>query len=195
MAGYQFKMKNYQVTVFGGSQLKPGDAAYLQAYQLGNSLGKSGYSVITGGYMGTMEAVSHGAADAGAHVIGITCAEIEEWRGSKCNPWVKEERKHKTLRERISALIDSSDANIALPGGVGTLAEISLVWNEMLIEAIKQRPLILIGEEWNNVITSFLSQMAIYHPPSVHKLIHCVNDINSAVGKLQEYFNDTKDIS
>jgi predicted Rossmann-fold nucleotide-binding protein len=51
-----------RVTVFGGSKPKVGESAYEDAFQLGSLLGKAGYTVLTGGYIGTMEAVSHGAA-------------------------------------------------------------------------------------------------------------------------------------
>ena len=69
-----------RISVFGGSSPKPGDLAYEQAYYLGKLIGEAGYTVLTGGYIGTMEAVSRGAAEAGGHVIGVTCDQIENWR-------------------------------------------------------------------------------------------------------------------
>ena len=65
------------ITVFGGSQPKEGDAAYAEAYQLGKLLAEAGHAVLTGGYIGTMEAASKGANEAGGHVIGVTCTDIE----------------------------------------------------------------------------------------------------------------------
>ena len=59
-----------RVTVFGGSRTEPGDQDYQQAYFLGELLGKAGYTVLTGGYIGSMEAVSRGAAESGGHVVG-----------------------------------------------------------------------------------------------------------------------------
>jgi len=76
-----------KVTVFGGS--RPDEAGYQQALQLGRLLGQAGYAVLTGGYIGTMEAVSRGAAEAGGHVIGVTCEDIEQWRKVNPNRWVK----------------------------------------------------------------------------------------------------------
>ncbi|HWQ84126.1 MAG TPA: hypothetical protein VN363_06135, partial [Anaerolineales bacterium] len=80
------------ITVFGGSQIQPGMPDYLAAQRLGGLLAMAGHCVLTGGYIGAMEAVSRGAAEAGGHVIGVTCAEIEAWRPGKANAWVKEER-------------------------------------------------------------------------------------------------------
>ena len=95
-----------------------------------------------------MEAVSRGASEAGGHVIGVTCRQIESWRGVGANRWVKDEWKKESLIERLEALIQGCDAALALPGGPGTLTEISLMWNMMIIGAFEKRPLILIGEGW-----------------------------------------------
>ncbi len=150
------------VTVFGGAKPVPGDPAYQEAYRLGELLAKAGYTVLTGGYIGTMEAVSRGAAEAGGHVIGITCEEIENWRPTRANPWVREERRFVTLRERLFALIDHSEAAIALPGGAGTLAEISLVWNQLIIQSLAPRPLILVGSGWREVFQNLFESQAAY---------------------------------
>ena len=68
-----------KVSVFGSSKPTPGDKTYTEALELGSLLAKRGHTVLTGGYMGTMEAVSRGAAEAGGHVIGVTCSDIEKW--------------------------------------------------------------------------------------------------------------------
>ncbi len=134
--------KSLRVTVFGGSHPKPGDPAYEQALILGKLLGSAGYTVLTGGYMGTMEAVSRGAAESGGHVIGVTCDEIESWRPVEPNPWVMDQIRYPTLRKRLYALIEECDAAIALPGGIGTLAEIATMWSQMQVFATSPRPLI-----------------------------------------------------
>ncbi len=128
------------VTVFGGAQPKEGTPEYEEARLLGELLAQNGHAVLTGGYMGTMEAVSRGACEAGGHVIGVTCSDIEEWRKSKPNQWVKEERRKRSLLERLQGLIEGCDAAIALPGGAGTLTEVSLMWNLMIVQSLPPRP-------------------------------------------------------
>lgn len=61
-----------KVTVFGGAAAVPGNPAYFEAQRLGCLLAQAGHAVLTGGYMGAMEATSRGAAEAGGHVIGVT---------------------------------------------------------------------------------------------------------------------------
>ncbi|MCX6068617.1 MAG: LOG family protein, partial [Chloroflexi bacterium] len=140
------------ITVFGGSQPKEGSPAYAAARELGKLLAEAGHVVLTGGYLGTMEAVSRGAAETGGHVIGVTCEDIENWRKVSANAWVKEERRFKSLQDRLNGLIEGCDAAIALPGGPGTLTEIALMWNLMVVESIRRRPLILVGRGWQSML-------------------------------------------
>ncbi len=174
-----------KVTVFGGSQPVEGSTAYEQAEELGRSLGSLGHTVLTGGYIGTMEAVSRGAAEAGGHVIGVTCIEIEEWHSNRIvNRWVQEEWKKTTLMERLQALIASCDAAIALPGGTGTLTEIALTWNLMVIDSIPAKPLILVGEGWRSVFELFWQRLGEYASDGQRGLLQFAPDVISAVAML-----------
>jgi uncharacterized protein (TIGR00725 family) len=179
-------MANFRVTVFGGSSPKPGEAAYIQALQLGKLLGAAGCIVQTGGYVGTMEAVSRGANEAGAHVIGITCEQIEDWRPGKLNPWVQEEIRYKTLRQRLFALIDGCDAALVLPGGIGTLTEIIFFWDELAIKASRRRPLIAIGSEWKTILDTFCDLMSSYIPDQIPGMITYAPDVKTAFSLLRQ---------
>jgi len=150
------------ITIFGGSAPKPDSPEYMVAYQLGHELALLGHTVLTGGYMGTMEAASKGAAEAGGHVIGITCQEIELWRNTGRNAWVKEEWRQATLHERIIKLIDACDVAIALPGGPGTLAEIVLMWNRIQIAVTPTKPLIIVGSGWKKVFDTLYFEQKKY---------------------------------
>ncbi len=171
------------VTVFGGS--RPGPADYDQAYRLGQLLGAAGHAVLTGGYIGVMEAVSRGAVEAGGHVIGVTCAEIENWRPVKPNAWVKEERRFACLRDRLFALIEGCDAAIALPGGPGTLAEIAMMWNHLLAGSIQPRPLILVGPGWQAVIDALYAHLGEYTPAEQRGWLRFAGDGEQAFALLQ----------
>lgn len=173
------------VTVFGGSQPKVGDASYVEACELGKLLAEAGHIVLTGGYIGTMEAVSRGANEAGGHVIGVTCADIEAWRGVRANAWVQEERRFATLQERLNELVLACDAAIALPGGPGTLTEISLTWNLMIVASIPHKPLILIGSSWKSVMERFYNSFEAYIPQAQRNLLHFAPDVQTAVSLLQ----------
>jgi uncharacterized protein (TIGR00730 family) len=172
------------ISVFGGSQPKEGDPGYTEALQLGRLLAEAGHAVLTGGYIGTMEAVSRGAAEAGGHVIGVTCEDIEVWRPVKANPWVKEERRKRNLIERLEELIRGCDAAIALPGGPGTLTEIALSWNLMIIGSLDRRPLILVGDGWQSVFEQVFTRLGTYTSPVQRQLLQFAPDIETAVNLL-----------
>ncbi len=175
-----------RVTVFGGSRPRVGEPAYEQALQLGRLLGERGFTVLTGGYIGTMEAVSRGAAEAGAHVIGVTCDEIEAWRPVKPNPWVLEEMRFPTLRERMYALMEHCDAALALPGGIGTLAEVVAMWSQMQTRAMPARPLLLIGGGWRATFETFFAELGDYVDVPSRALLTFVEDVPAAVLALQK---------
>jgi len=175
-----------KVSVFGGSQPKPDSSAYEEARQLGELLARHGHIVLTGGYIGTMEAVSRGAHEAGGNVIGVTCAEIERWRAVGANHWVKEECRNETLMERLQFLIQECDAGIALPGGPGTLTEISLMWNLMIVESMHRRPLVLVGNGWQSVFDQLFRAFDMYIPASQRELVWFAKDAQTAVELIEK---------
>jgi uncharacterized protein (TIGR00730 family) len=174
-----------KVTIFGGSEPRPGQAAYAEAQRLGSRLAAAGFNVITGGYVGTMEAVSRGAAEAGGHVIGVTCDEIEAFRPNGPNPWVMEERRCVTLRERIYTMVSACDAAIALPGGCGTLVEVAFMWNHLYIQALPPRPLILVGMGWQQSMEIFTNNFSAYIPETQRRLLQFAPDGDKAVELLK----------
>ena len=178
-----------KITIFGGSAPKPDSPEYMVAYHLGHNLALLGHTVLTGGYMGTMEAASKGAAEAGGHVIGITCEEIEHWRYTGRNAWVKEEWRQLTLHERIIKLIDSCDAAIALPGGPGTLAEIVLMWNRIQIEVTPQKPIIIFGSGWKKVFETLYTEQNQYLNQKYMDLLYFSDSIEEII---QIFSNDKR---
>src|SRR5512139_1340783 len=175
------------ISIFGGSQPKEGDAAYAEAQELGKLLAQRGHTVLTGGYIGTMEAVSRGAHEAGGHVIGVTCEDIERWRKVGANSWVKEEIRKKTLIERLHVLIHESDAAMALAGGAGTLTEIALMWNLMHVESLHRRPLILVGRGWQSTFDQFFRELGSYTTAQQREILHFAQDVPTAVKMLESW--------
>lgn len=141
------------VSVFGGSAPRPGEPAYQEAYQLGKQLGEAGYQIMTGGYSGTMEATSQGAKEAGAHVVGVTVGLFEQ-AGRSPNGYVDEVVHYDTLSERLLHLVKKCHAAVALPGGIGTLSEVTLMWSLLQTHEIEPVPFVLMGEDWRRLIQS-----------------------------------------
>ena len=141
----------------------------------------AGHTVLTGGYVGTMEAVSRGANEAGGHVIGVTAEVIERYRPGGANPWVIEERRYSTLLERLQGLIYGCDSAIALPGGPGTFTEITLYWNLLVINAIEPKPLVLIGAGWRRVFSEYRGTLGSYAKETDWRFLNFAADNQSAL--------------
>ena len=116
------------VAVFGSSQTAPGSTEWEEAHRAGARIADEGFTVITGGYGGTMEEVSSGAAGAGGHVIGVTAPILFPHRSTP-NPYVHEVIEASSLANRIDIMMQRSTATLALPGSIGTAAELLISWN------------------------------------------------------------------
>jgi uncharacterized protein (TIGR00730 family) len=141
------------IAVYGSAAAKPRSDLYALGADMGRLLGEAGFDVMTGGYQGVMEAVSRGARVAGAHVVGITMARFED----RVNPYVLEEIHTANFYERFGWLVDRAEGYVAMPGGIGTLAEVSFAWQEILLGIVPKRPLILVGEEWRAMHDSWVA--------------------------------------
>lgn len=167
------------ISVFGGSSPRPGSPAYEEAYDVGRLLAERGFAVATGGYSGTMTAVSQGAAESGGHVIGVTSDQIEQFRPLAPNQWVQEEIRYPTLQERLIHLVRKNDGMIVLPGGIGTLSEMALAWSYLQVGEISPRPLALLGNLWSETVSGFVDPL--YVRPEHIQLLHFAESPQEAV--------------
>jgi uncharacterized protein (TIGR00730 family) len=146
-----------RITVFGGSRCNAESLEYQEAVKLGRLLVEAGFDVCSGGYAGIMEAVSLGAHQAQGHVIGMT---MTQFTGTP-NSYVKTIIPNKDFYSRLEKLILESHGYIALRGGMGTVTEISLVWNKLTTKVMPAKPLILLGDCWPAVIDVLRQQLVV----------------------------------
>jgi len=145
------------VTIFGGSKCRETDPEYSQALRVGELLADAGFTICTGGYSGVMEAASRGAHQRGGRVIGITMNQFK----IEPNRYLTEKVPSAHFYERLQRLITQSVGYIALRGGMGTVTEISLVWNKMQTGVLNPRPLVLLGECWPPIVRAWQDSLAV----------------------------------
>jgi uncharacterized protein (TIGR00730 family) len=172
------------VTVFGGSRVEPDSEEYVAAQKLGRALAERGFSVVTGGYNGVMEAVSRGAKEAGGHVIGVTVDLIARNFERSPNAYVDQEVRTGALLERIDKLVELGAAYVVLPGGAGTLAELGIVWNLALLGALHDKPLIVVGRGWERVLKLMVDELHTIE--SDLKWLRFVPDVTAAAEMLAD---------
>ena len=132
------------VAVFGSYRPKPGDTEYERAAEVGREIASAGWTVINGGYAGTMEASARGAKERGGQVIGV----VVETFSRQPNRFTDDTVCTTDLWERLRVLMERSDAYIALPGATGTLAEVALAWELLCKGLMSPKPLVLLGDFW-----------------------------------------------
>jgi uncharacterized protein (TIGR00725 family) len=143
-------LKRKIITSFGSGFIKPAEPLYGEITELGKNIALAGFSVCSGGYYGSMEAISKGAKETGGKVTGITV----KGRDSKPNKYIDDLIESENLMERILKLITIADAYIVFKGGTGTLLEISAALELMNKKAIPEKKMIFYGYHWKNVIDS-----------------------------------------
>jgi len=176
------------VSVFGSNDPLPGSADYEAARELGERLARLGITVQTGGYRGIMEAASRGASEAGGHVIGVTCTQIESFRPIGPNAWVKEEIRKPTLRERLFHLVLCCDGIVVMPGGIGTLSELALAWSFAQVGEMPPKPIIPLGGLWQRTLSAFIDRA--YIRPEHAALLTLVKTPAEAARVLQARLHD-----
>lgn len=149
--------KDKIVTIFGGSRCNENSPEYAEAKDLGARLADAGFTICTGGYLGVMEAASRGARERGGRVFGIVMNQFK----SEPNRYLTDKVATSHFYERLQNLIVRSVGFVALRGGMGTVSEISLVWNKLQTRVIERRPLVLLGDGWKNVVECWQENLVV----------------------------------
>jgi len=133
------------VSIFGSARITPKDAVYKKAEKIAELFVKNGFSVITGGGGGVMEAANKGAAEAGGTSVGLNIILPFE---QKPNLFANVTLDFKYFFIRKVMFIKYASAYIILPGGFGTLDELFEAVTLIQTRRIKPFPLILVGSEY-----------------------------------------------
>ncbi|MDA0242664.1 MAG: TIGR00730 family Rossman fold protein [Chloroflexi bacterium] len=138
------------VTIFGSARIKPEHEQYQQAVRVGELLGRAGYTIITGGGPGVMEAGNKGARLAGVTSVGLNIHLPFE---QHINPYVDISMEFHYFFARKMMLVKYSQAIVALPGGFGTLDELFESLTLIQTGKIHNYPVVLLGKAyWQGLV-------------------------------------------
>jgi uncharacterized protein (TIGR00730 family) len=141
------------VTVFGSARFHEDHRYYGMAREMGQRLGRAGFTVLTGGGPGIMEAANRGARDVGARSIGCNIVLPKE---QKPNPYVDRWLEFRYFFVRKVMLVKYSYAFVVLPGGFGTMDEIFECATLIQTGKIRDFPLILMGKDYWRPLHEFI---------------------------------------
>jgi len=138
------------VTIYGSARLQPDDELYKQTEEIAHLLGKAGFNIMTGGGPGVMEAANKGARRAGVTSAGLNIRLPQEQVG---NDYADRSITFHHFFVRKVMLVKYATAFVIMPGGLGTLDELTEVLTLIQTEKIRPFPVILFSSEyWHGLL-------------------------------------------
>lgn len=148
------KRSEFRVTIFGSARIPRDHWVYAAVRDLARELSLMGCAIVTGGGPGLMEAANEGAAQAGSADRGSSVGiRVHLPFEQEINPFVDQTFAHRTFFSRLHHFVLVSDAFVVVPGGIGTVLELSMIWQLVQVRNLQSTPLILIGRMWADFVT------------------------------------------
>ena len=145
------------VTVFGSARFEEDNPYYQQAEKVGAALAKLGFTVMTGGGPGIMEAANRGAFEAGGYSVGCNIIlSFEQKPNQYLHKWIS----IRYFFVRKFLLIKYSYAFVVMPGGMGTLDELFESITLIQTKMIKDFPIVIFGSEYHKELSHHIEIMA-----------------------------------
>jgi len=173
------------ISMFGSARLGPKTASYKQAELLAGKLVKAGFSIITGGGPGIMEAGNKGAIEAGGVSVGVNIKLPQEQRA---NPYQNVSLEFEHFFPRKVMFVKYAVGFVCFPGGFGTLDEFFEAMTLIQTGKSPRFPVVLVGSDYWNPLASFLSKTLLDGygaiSPTDLDLFHITDDPDEAVAFL-----------
>jgi uncharacterized protein (TIGR00730 family) len=185
------KHERYRVTIFGSARARPGSFVYEEVKRVATALADMGCDIITGGGPGLMQAANEGAVAAKAperhRSVGI---RVDLPFEQEVNPFVEQAFEHKTFFSRLHHFVLTSDAFVVSPGGIGTVLELTLIWQLLQVKHVYDTPLILVGNMWAEFVEwakrNLLKPELSLASPEDMNIPRCVKTADEAIALLRD---------
>lgn len=177
----------HAVTIFGSARVRPDDPYYEKSEYLARRLAENGFSVITGGGPGIMEAANKGAAAAGGKSVGMNIRLPYE---QKPNPYANIVIEYKYFFIRKVMFIKYAVAYVILPGGFGTMDELFEALTLIQTKRIKGFPVILMGSEYWQGLVDWLKNTMLQNDkitPGDLDIIQVIDDPDEVVKHIKKF--------
>jgi uncharacterized protein (TIGR00730 family) len=171
------------VTVFGSARIREGEPAYQLAREMGAAIARLGFTVMTGGGPGIMEAANRGAKEAGGRSVGCNIELPQEQRpNAYLDRWVT--MHYFFVRKML--LVKYSEAFVVFPGGVGTLNELSEALELIQTAKIESFPVVVMDTRYWAELLEFFRKMARLGTigPADSGLMFATDSVEAAAGHI-----------
>jgi uncharacterized protein (TIGR00730 family) len=173
------------VTVFGSARVKADTPNYELGRRLGGAIARLGFTVMTGGGPGIMEAVNRGAKDAGGRSVGCSIKLPVE---QKPNAYLDRCVTMHYFFVRKALLIKYSYAFVVMPGGAGTLDELFEALTLIQTGKIQNFPIVIMGTSYWKELIEFINKMAEFGMISRldASLIYATDSVDEAIAHIRK---------
>lgn len=174
------------ITVFGSARFKEGHKYYKVATEFGKRIAEMGFTTMTGGGPGIMEAANKGAFENGGYSVGCNIQLPFEQTG---NPYTHKSFTFRHFFVRKTLLIKYSYAFIIMPGGFGTMDELFETLTLVQTKTIIQFPIVLYSTEYYQPLMDYMHFLASEGTISEAdlKLVILTDDVNKAMEHIRSY--------
>lgn len=174
------------ITVFGSARFKKDNIYYVKAREFGKQIAGMGFTTMTGGGPGIMEAANRGAFESNGMSVGCNIQLPFE---QKLNPYVQKSITFEHFFVRKVMLVKYSYAFIIMPGGFGTMDEFFETLTLVQTKSITQFPIVLFGKEYYQPLMKTIERMAEQETISKEdmKLVLVTDDTEEAMNHIQTY--------
>ena len=177
------------VTIYGSAQLKAEDELYAQTEEIASRLVQMGFTIITGGGPGVMEAANKGALKSGGRSIGLNIDLPEE---QACNPYTTKSITFNHFFVRKVMLVKYANAFIIMPGGLGTLDELTEVLTLMQTHKIRPFPVLLFnGQYWKGFLDWLKNSVLVreFISESDLNLLRVCDRVDEIIESVQKWYS------
>lgn len=160
------KRKIIKVAFLGGAAWQPEDQTFKEAFDTAKLLAQNGYEIVNGGGPGVMRASTLGAQAAGGKTLAITYhPNKSKAHYEGCDPLNPADEEVYTLDyfDRTKVMLQNSDIHIVFKGSIGTLSELGMSWINSWIHEPNNKPIILYGEFWKEILAVLSKHMYLKH--------------------------------
>lgn len=154
------------VTFYGSARFKPSTPHYKDARALAQKVAKLGYTVVTGGGPGIMEAANRGAFEVGGQSIGLNIKLPSE---QILNPYVTDSLSFYYFFSRKTTMSFSAESYVFYPGGFGTLDELFEILTLIQTKKIRIIPIILVGSDFWKPLEDFITKSLLQAHATIEK--------------------------
>ena len=170
---------------------EPGNVVYDEVKRVAAVLAEMGCDIITGGGPGLMQRPTRGGRSNAPERNRSVGIRVELPFEQEVNPFVEQAFEHKTFFTRLHHFVLTSDAFVVVPGGIGTVLELTMVWQLLQVKHVHDTPLILVGKMWAGFVdwarASLLKPELSLASPADLAIPQCVNTADEAIALIREH--------